>query len=66
MLSPIIDEIAGLTDAAICKVNVDEEGALSAQYGIMSIPTVLIFKEGKETARFVGAQSEETLLNALK
>jgi thioredoxin 1 len=66
MLGPVIDELAGLTDATVCKLNVDDEGAISAQYGVMSIPTMIIFKGGKETARFVGVQPLDTLLNALK
>ena len=66
MLGPVIDEIAGETDAPVCKLDVDAEGPLAAQYGVMSIPTVIIFKGGKEAARFVGAQSKETLLDALK
>jgi thioredoxin 1 len=66
MLGPVIDEIAGMTDASVCKLNVDDNGAVAAQYGVMSIPTVVIFREGKETARFVGVQPEETLLEALR
>jgi thioredoxin 1 len=66
MLGPVIDEVAGQTDAVVCKLNVDDEGALSAQYGVMSIPTVIIFKGGAETARFVGVLPAETLLDALK
>jgi thioredoxin 1 len=65
MLGPVIDEIAGQTDASVCKIDVDAEGALAAQYGVMSIPTVLVFRGGKETARFVGVQPKETLLGAL-
>ncbi|MDR0326023.1 MAG: thioredoxin [Oscillospiraceae bacterium] len=66
VLGPIIDEVAGETDAPVCKLDVDAEGALAAQYGVMSIPTVVIFKDGKETARFVGVQTKEVLLDALK
>ncbi|MCL2004165.1 MAG: thioredoxin [Oscillospiraceae bacterium] len=66
MLGPIVEDVAARTDAAVCKLNVDDEGALSARYGVMSIPTVIVFKNGKETARFVGVQTAETLLNALK
>jgi thioredoxin 1 len=66
MLGPVIDELAGMTDAAVCKLNVDDEGGLSAQYGVMSIPTVIIFKDGREAQRFVGVQPAETLFNALK
>jgi thioredoxin 1 len=65
MLGPVIDDLAEQTDATVCKLNVDDEGALSAQYGVMSIPTVIIFKGGEETARFVGVQPINTLLDAL-
>ena len=66
LLGPVIDELAGETDASVCKLNVDDEGALAAQHGVMSIPTCIVFKGGKETARFVGMQKKETLLNSLK
>jgi thioredoxin 1 len=66
MLGPVIDEVAGETDRAVCKVDIDAEGALAAQYGVMSIPTVVIFKDGKETARFVGVQPKDIYLDALK
>ena len=65
MLGPVIDDIAGQTDASVCKLDVDAEGALAAQYGVMSIPTVIVFKDGKEITRFVGVQSKEALLAAL-
>jgi thioredoxin 1 len=66
MLGPVIEELAGLTDASVCKVDIDAEEALAAKYGVMSIPTCVVFKGGKESARFVGMQKQETLLNALK
>ena len=66
MLAPVIDELAGETAASVCKLDIDAEGDLAAQYGVMSIPTCVVFREGKETARFVGMQKKETLLNALK
>jgi thioredoxin 1 len=66
VLGPVIDQVADMTEASVCKLDIDAEGALAAEYGVMSIPTVIIFTGGKETARFVGVQSKETLLNALK
>ncbi len=62
MVGPIIDEIAdaNVGKAAVCKLNVDEDGALAAQYGVMSIPTVVLFKDGKEVKRFVGVQPKAT------
>ncbi|MDE6190041.1 MAG: thioredoxin [Muribaculum sp.] len=62
-MSPIIDEVAEeFGDKAIIgKYNVDEETDLSAQYRIMSIPTLLFFKDGKLVDRLAGSQSKATL-----
>lgn len=62
-MSPIIDEVAEeFGDKAIIgKYNVDEETDLSAQYRIMSIPTLLFFKDGKLIDRLAGSQSKATL-----
>ena len=59
MLGPIIEEVAGEYQgkAKVCKVNVDEEGELAAQNAIVSIPTVIIFNNGKAVERVVGAHS---------
>jgi thioredoxin 1 len=61
-LAPLIEEVASETLASVCKLDVDAEGDLAAKYGVMSIPTCVVFKDGKETARFVGMQKKETLL----
>ena len=54
-LSPLVDQIAEeAPDIKVGKVNVDEQPALRDQFGIMSIPTLLVFKEGKQTASLVG------------
>ena len=48
MLLPTIEELAGeVTDAKICKVNVDEQPELAGQFGVMTIPTLIVFKGGK-------------------
>ena len=56
MLAPAVDAIAEQYEgkALIAKVNVDEEPALAAQFGVMSIPTVVFLKNGKEIGRKVG------------
>ena len=61
MLAPVIDDLAGKYEgkAVIGKVNVDDEQALAMQYGVMSIPTVIFFKDGKELDRKVGAMPAE-------
>jgi thioredoxin 1 len=60
MLSPIIEEISENHKAY--KVNVDEESDLAAQFGIMSIPCVISFKDGKEYKRSIGLTNKDTLL----
>jgi len=56
MIGPVIDKLAGEYEgkAVIGKVNVDDEQELAVAHGVMSIPTVLIFKDGKEVSRQVG------------
>ena len=66
MLSPIIEEIANdKANYNIGKVNVDKNQNLAAKYNVMSIPTLIIFKNGKEHSRMIGVQSKEKLLSAL-
>jgi len=66
MVSPIVDEIAEeRSDITVGKVNVDDENALAMKYGVMSIPTLIVFKEGKETARIVGARAKAAILAEL-
>lgn len=59
MVLPIIAELADEYEgkAKICKVNVDEEGELARRFGIVSIPTVMLFKNGEVKEKLVGAQS---------
>jgi thioredoxin 1 len=61
MLAPVLDELAGELSGKvkILKVNVDEEPELASKYGVMSIPTVIAFKEGKATNKVVGFRSKE-------
>lgn len=57
MVSPIVDEIAEeRSDITVGKVNIDDENTLAMKYGVMSIPTLIIFKDGKERSRIVGAR----------
>jgi thioredoxin 1 len=57
VISPIVDEVAGELQGKlkVVKVNVDENPATAAKYGIMSIPTLMIFKNGAMAARQIGA-----------
>jgi thioredoxin 1 len=61
MLSPVIDSLSEEYSAQIevGKINVDEQGALAAQFGIVSIPTVILFKDGKEAKRIIGVHDAD-------
>ena len=66
MMSPIMDEIAEtVADVKVGKVNVDEEEELAAKFGIMSIPTILAFKDGKLVNQTIGVQPKESILSML-
>ena len=67
MLGPVIAEIAEELEGKIKvgKVNVDEEGELAARFGIMSIPTVMVFKNGEVTNTSIGYCPKEELLALL-
>ncbi|MBE5954923.1 MAG: thioredoxin [Lachnospiraceae bacterium] len=67
MLSPILDEIAEETDEfKICKINVDEEGDLALQYKVMSIPTLVVMKNGVEVERSLGVIPKDDVLDLMK
>ena len=66
MVSPIVDEIAEeRSDITVGKVNVDDENALAMKCGVMSIPTLIVFKDGKEKTRIVGARPKAAILAEL-
>lgn len=67
MMSPIIDDIAKSLQGKVKvgKINVDENQALSMQYNIMSIPTIMIFKNGKAYKKFIGVVDKEEILENL-
>ncbi len=67
MVSPIIDELSEeLTDVVVGKINVDEEKDLAMQYGVMTIPTLIVFKNGEITNNASGAKSKENILKMLE
>ncbi len=67
MLSPIIDDISEEnSDIKVGKVNVDEEPELAQQFGIMSIPTLVVFKDGQQVNKSVGVKSKAAILDMLK
>ena len=66
MVSPIVDEIAAERgDIKVGKVNVDEERELAAQFGVMSIPTLVVMKGGKVVNKIVGARPKAQILAML-
>ncbi len=68
MLSPVVDRIAeeNIPGLKVCKVNVDDEGELAARFGIMSIPTLLVFKNGEPVKKSVGVVPREAILDLVK
>lgn len=65
MMAPVIEELAEELQgkAKVGKINVDESTDTAAQYDVMSIPTIIIFKNGKEVKRFIGVRDKQELLN---
>ena len=67
MLSPIVDEIAEeVQTIKVGKVNVDEQQDLAGKFGVMSIPTLILFKNGQPVNKSVGAKSKAALLDFIK
>ena len=63
MMAPIMDEIADeCPDLGVFKVNVNENPDLATKYGVVSIPTLITFKAGKETAKLVGYKPKQDIL----
>lgn len=68
MFSPIVDEFAEENEGRVKvgKVNIDEEPELASRYGVMSIPTAILFRNGEAAATLVGVQPKEKLEELLK
>jgi len=68
MVAPVLDELAEEFDGKvkIGKVNVDQNRTVAAQYGVMSIPTLILFKNGELVEQMVGAQPKENLQKVLQ
>lgn len=65
-LAPTIDEIAEeRTDIKVGKINVDDNKSLARQFKVMSIPTILVFRDGEEVKRSVGPETKEEVLSLL-
>ena len=66
MLSPILDEVESeRPDIKIGKINVDDEGELSIRHGVMSIPTLMVFKNGELVNKSIGLVTKEDILKLL-
>ncbi len=67
MMAPVIDEIAAENpDVKVGKVDVDEAEEIAANYGIMSIPTLIVFKNGEPVKTFVGVTDKEAIIAEIK
>ncbi|MDD6815334.1 MAG: thioredoxin [Firmicutes bacterium] len=67
MIAPEVEQVAmERDDIKVCKVNVDEEGELSIRYGVMSIPTLLIFQNGEVVTTAIGYRKKDEILDLLK
>ncbi len=68
MMAPVIDELSGEFEgkAKIGKLDVDENNKSASEFGVQSIPTLILFKDGKEVDRMIGFQSKEVLKEKLE
>jgi thioredoxin 1 len=67
IIAPVLEELAGETDAIqVVKLNVDENPEIARRYAVMSIPTLLVFQDGLEKKRIVGAKGKGALLGDLQ
>ena len=67
MLSPTIDEIAEEhPEIKVCKINIDDEAELAIRHGVMSVPTLMIFKNGESAQTAVGVSPKDEILDLLK
>ena len=64
MLGPILEELS--TTYKVCKINVDENQELAIKHQVMSIPTVFIYKDGKQINKFIGYKTKEEIEGLLK
>src|SRR5262245_33565201 len=66
MLAPVLEEIAGEHDSLrIAKLNVDDNPEAARRFGVMSIPTMIVFKDGQEAKRLIGAKGKGQMVQEL-
>jgi thioredoxin 1 len=66
MLKPVLEEIASERSTKIVSVNVDDNMELAREYGIMTIPCLILFKDGKEIKRSVGLKSKDDIISMME
>lgn len=68
MIAPVLEEMAEEMDGKlkICKMNVDENSQVATQFGVMSIPTLMVFKDGQEKDRIIGYHTKDELKKAVE
>jgi len=68
MVAPVIEELAAELEGkvTVAKVDIDKEAGLASRFGVMSIPTIIVFKDGVEMKRIVGVQPKEKFEAALQ
>jgi thioredoxin 1 len=68
MVSPVVEEIARdhADQLSVAKLNVDDNPETARRYGVMSIPTLIVFKDGQEKARVVGARGKDAILREIE
>lgn len=65
MMAPVVEEVAKDESIKVGKININENQELAEKYGVESIPTIIVFKRGKEYKRQIGVTDKESLLNLL-
>lgn len=67
MMGPVVEELSNENpNVKVCKINVDESEDIARQYGIMSIPTFILFEDGEVSSKMVGGRSKEELAKAVE
>lgn len=66
MFGPVFENVSNKNDYNFIKLDVDKYSEVAREYGVMSIPTVILFENGKEVKRFIGFMNEEEFINFLK
>lgn len=66
MMGPVVEEISNeVNDAKVCKINIDEQMSIAQKYGVMSIPTFIVFKNGDVADKKMGAMPKSVVLSML-